>query len=659
MAKDTSNVAKDSEGNEFDRVKNTAVGRGIKKLQEKSDEKIAAQARENPAQTAAGNAERLEGLTAIGPTPKNPSVPDPLTPKPTVEPLNDVAEYKKSSKRRGTGRREKTGNLNFGTLPTKPSSPFSAPAATDNRIDRLRSGMGLPGSQNGDLDLALKLHARDLGEARTSGKVVNDVHPTDPSLTSHIQISESQHHTAYARVQRVMGIADHEVYQNAATAAGMRLPQYIAGLHSKVQQHEDSKSMIDMKAGPTDHWLHPKTGEVIPVTANHPDMPMAFMRTKGLVNKVSRGPDGSNVTESGHEGWDRATVRGRKNVLYSVTAPKKGVDLIDHLRVEMLSEHGSSSTSRKRSGSIATDIADVASGAVPRGMKRSGKRKVAGEGFGTEKYVDTYTPAAPMLAQRAFDKPKPPGVRGLTSANSERSTSSIADGQYLLGSKPPTDLPDFITKGSVGKDGRRLVQDKLPGTGVPKTISTEVAPAKISKGEGPLEKRAYELEGTRVGKSTFKLEDFYPTIETAPAVRTTSTIPTDRDLKPQSNLSRGQQFPETETTGLDDLRTAKSAGALVPSGKRAKKTKPMVQPSLFPDFSVKEGRKNAFDTAGSVVKVSEKTKGLQSTATRRFGKREDAIAVEGNYSGTTDAKLEQPEGSRADKKNVKKLADES
>jgi hypothetical protein len=306
----------------------------------------------------------------------------------------------------------------------------------------------------------------------------------------------------------------------------------------------------------------------------------------------------------------------------------------------MLSEHGSSTTSRKKGADIAGSIADVASGAVPRGMKRSGKRKVAAEGFGNEKYVDDYVPASPAPSRRAFDKPKPPSAKS---------------GTVLVGSKPPTDLPDFNAKGP------RMVQDKLPGTGVPRTVSEEVSPAKVTRGSGPLEKRAYELEGTRIGKSTWKLEDFAPKIETAPAVRTTRLEPTDRDFKPQSNPNRGQQFAldTTDMTGAGEVSALKKSGSLVPSGKKTKKTKPMVQPSMFPDFSVKEGRSNAFYMAGSVKPISEASKQLQGDAKKRFGRKEDAIAVEGGYAGADDAKLEQPSGSRADKKNTKKLDTES
>jgi hypothetical protein len=651
MAKDTSGTGKDSSGNEFDRTKNEVVKKGLEKNAQRADETIVAQSKDaSNASIQAGNDARMKGLPSAGSVPKNPNVPDVLRAKPTVEPLSLGKETGRSKRRVGTGRKEKTGVLDFGTLPSRPegSSRPAASNATDrpevasNVIDRMKSGMGLPGSENGDLDLALKLHARDLQTARTTGKVVNEVSPDDAPKTTHVQVYGG-HHARYARVMRVMGVADEEVYKNAASAAGMRLPAYVAGLHGKVVQHETSKKDMTHTLSGDEYWEHPTTKEIIPVAAKHPDMPSSFTRSEGVVSKVSRGADGSEVLDSGYRGWDKTTSRGGKGgktVLRYSAGPTKGVDVIDHLRVQMLNEHGSSSTSRKKGANIANDIADVVSGTVPRGMKRAGKRKVAAEGFGKEKYEDTYLPAVPVPTTRAFDKPKPPSAKS---------------GTVLLGSKPPTDLPDFSAKGP------RMVQDKLPGTGVPRTVSEEVSPAKVVRGSGPLEKRAYELEGTRIGKSTFKLEDFAPKIEVAPAVRTTSTIPTDRDFKPQSNPNRGQQFAidTTDMTGAGEVSALKSAGALVPSEKKPKKTKAMVQPSLFPDFSVKEGRKNAFETAGSVVPISEASKRLQGDAKKRFGRKEDAIAVEGGYAGANDAKLEQPEGSRADKKNIKKLATES
>ena len=611
MAKDTSSTGKDSSGNEFDRTKNEVVKKSIEKSAQRADETIVAQSKlgkddsrdAKNTEIESGNAARMKGLSPASSVPKNPNVEllDNLTPK-TPAPTDPTPkeEARTAARRRTMGRKERTTILDFGNLPKRAQSPFDAPEAVDNRIDRLQSGMGLPGSENGDLDLAIKLHARDLAEAKSSGRIVNGVNPTDSPKTSHIQVSTSPHHTAFARVMRVMGIADEEVYKRSASAAGQRLEKHIAGLHAKVQQYEDSKIQIPMIPKKNEFWQHPKTKEIIPISANHPDMPSSFMRSKGLTNKVTRDAEGAEIRTSGHNGWTRAEMSGGRSVLHLTSAPTKGVDLIDHLRVQMLSEHGPSSTSRKKGADIANDIADVVSGSVPRGMKRAGQRKVA-EGFGKEKYEDTYLPAVPVPTTRAFDKPKPPSAKS---------------GTVLLGSKPPTDLPDFSAKGP------KMVQDKLPGTGVPKTVTDIVSAAQYTRAEGPLSEWSSKTVGTRVGKSTFTEDDLAPKVKTKEEVRTTRTVPTNRDEKPR-DPNRGQQFAldTTGMTGAQELSALSSAGALVPSGKKTKKTKPMVQPSLFPDFSVKEGRKNAFETAGSVVKISEASKTLQGAAKQPFGKQ--------------------------------------
>jgi len=620
--------------------------------------------------TKEGNASRIEGLPYSPTAPKNPNVEplDNTTPKVPQEEADPTPRQEAitAGRRRTMGRREKTGNLNFSDLPKKARSPFDAPDATDNRIERMQSGMGLPGAQNGDLDLAIKLHARDLQKAKTTGKVVNGVTPNDSPKTSHNQIISSQHHTAFARVMRVMGVSDEEVYRNAASATGTRLPTYIQGLHSAVQQHEDSKAApINMDVKSTEHWEHPRTKEIIPVSANHRDMPSAFMRSKGLTTKVTMGADGSEIKVAGHEGWTRMKASDGKSVLRLTSAPTKGVDLVDHLRVQMLDEHGPSKTSRKKGADIATDMADIASGAAPRGMQKSGQRKVAGEGFGTEKYVDTYSPVIRPPSQRAFDKPNAPGVKGLTSRNSGRDTSAIQDGKYLLNipeiyDQNPT-IPDFKSKGP------KMVQDKLPGTGVPKYESTEVSPAGYTRVEGPMSKGQTEKIGQRASKNSkpWTEEELAPTLRddrgkrvvTKQPVITTKTILTDRDDTGQQarDLNRGQQFAidTTNMTGAQELSALGSAGALVRSEKKAKKTKPMVQPSLFPDFSVKEGRKNAFDRAGAVIQVSDVTKQLQGDAKKRFGAKEESMAVEGGYSDANGAKLksEAPvQGSRGAKR---------
>jgi hypothetical protein len=689
MAKDTSKTAKDSGGEEFDRSTNDVVKKGLAKNAARADETIVAQSKDaSNASIQAGNAARMEGLPSAGSAPKNPSVPDPLTPKPTVEPLSLGKETAKSKRRVGTGRKERTGVLNFGTLPSRPegaSSPASVnvtekPEVMANLIKRQSAGMGLPGSENGDLDLALKLHARDLQTAKSSGKVVNDVAPDDSPLTQHGQVYGG-HHARYARAMRVLGISDEDVYKNAASASGMRLPQYISSLHKKIVAHETSKGpRMTHELSGDEFWEHPTTKEIIPVKANHPDMPSSFTRTKGEISKISRGPDGSEVLDEGHEGWEKTKTRGGaggQEVLRYSKGPTKGIDLIDHLRVQMLSEHGPSTTSRKKGADIATTMADVASGAVPRGMKRFGKRKVS-DGAGGEKYEDVFTPNAPRPNRRAFDKPNPPSARS---------------GEVLVGSKPPADLPDFMAKGP------KMTQPMLPGTGVPKRIAVQTSPQETSLMQGPLtqdkmsridmdvpvpapakdtaaaqileqgEPPTYNAETARKkreegrskavygdtgkgSKEEKKNENVYGgfsklkidrkkgtltrgetripieneqdvrTVVTKPAEYTSELLPTDRDWKRQ-DPNRGQQFPidTTDMSGAGEVSALKKAGALVPSGKRPKKAKPAVQDSLFPDFSVKEGRRNAFYMAGTPTPISEKSKVLQGTADKPFGRQ--------------------------------------
>lgn len=628
MAKDTSNTGKDSSGREFDLTKNADVKKGLEKNAQRADEVIVAQSKDSSNDSIqAGNNARMKGLPSAGSVPKNPNVPDVLRAKPTVEPLSLGRETGRSKRNVGTGRKEKTGVLDFGSLPSRPegaSSPAAVnatnrPEVASNVIGRMKSGMGLPGSENGDLDLALKLHSRDLQTAKTTGKVVNDVSPDDTPKTTHVQVYGG-HHARYARVMRVMGIGDEEVYKNAASASGMRLPAYVAGLHGKVVQHETSKKDMTHTLTGDEHWEHPTTKEIIPVAAKHPDMPSSFTRSEGVISKVVRGTDGKPVLDSGYRGWDKTTSRGGKGgktVLRYSAGPTKGVDVIDQLRVDMLSDHGSSSTSRKKGASIANDIADVASGAVPRGMKQIGKRKVAVS--------------------------EPAGIVGETQADNSR--------KYKTTFKTKEGTAPLLVP--IAKRGR---------------------PA----GDPPAPPKA-KTNSMLVGQGDPKLTSEIPFFKDAPAKKNNIIDEAAYKNPKRVNPNRGQQFAAIDTdgmTGAEEVRALRSKGALAsqknlseskdvelrPGGKEqaSKDRGKTVQMSLFPSIKTpKESRKTSFYMAGSVQPISEASKRLQGDSKKRFGRKEDAIAVEGGYSGANDAKLEQPEGSRADKKNTKKLATES
>jgi hypothetical protein len=644
MAKDTRNIP--SAG---------AAKEGLKKISQKADEAIVAQSKDASNESIqAGNAERMEGLPSSTSVPKDDTVaPDPLR-KPSIELVDPTPgqDARAAARNVGTGRVDKTTVLDFGKLPSRPEGG-STPAAVNvtdkadvrtNLADRMESGMGLPGAEKGHLDRAVALHARDREIAMRTGKTVNGVQPNDPQAT-HITVFGGHHHRL-AKVMHTFGIADEEVYKNAAAQAGQRLETYVHGLHKIAQEHEDSKRQITHTPVEGALWEHPSTKELIPVAANHPDMPMAFTRTKGKVARVTRDSQGKEIVSRSHEGWDSMKVAGGKTV-YRQYTPEKGIDLVDHMRVQMLSEHGPSKTSRKKGGDIATDIANAVSGVVPRGMKQIGVQKTA---VSTEE--GTVEGTKPLLVpkakkgRRAGEKPAPPKANR---------------GEVLLGLKGPEELPTFTGK------GRLATQSTLPGTGVPKTQAItlgpkKVVPAEYKRAEGPLTKWASEAVGTPVGKSTFTEDDLAPRVKIRDAIVTTEVVPTDRDWKPQ-DPNRGQQFAidTTEMTGAQEVKAIASQGALAsqraagkalvprPGGKskakkdRAAAPKPMEQASLFPDFEVKEGRSNAFYMAGSTQPISEASKVLQGAADKPFGKQpnnkdfetdnEESI-IDRNYKGS-------------------------
>jgi hypothetical protein len=614
MAKDTRNIANAG-----------AAKAGLKKISEKSDAAIAAQAKDSSNEAIqAGNAERMEGLPSSTSTPKDaPVAADPLR-KPNIEPLDPTPgqDARAAAGNVGTGRVNRTTILDFGKLPSRPeggSTPASVnvtdkPDVAINLADRMQSGMGLPGAEKGHLDHAVALHARDREIAMRTGKTVNGVQPNDPQAT-HITVFGGHHHRL-AKVMHTFGIADEEVYANAASQSGQRLETYVHGLHKIAQEHEDSKRQITHTPAEGALWEHPSTKELIPVAANHPDMPMAFTRTKGKVARVTRDSQGKEVVSRSHEGWDSMKVAGGKTV-YRQYTPEKGIDLVDHMRVQMLSEHGPSKTSRKRGGDIATDIANAVSGVVPRGMKQIGKRKVA---------VTETT-----------------GIVGETQSDGSRKykkTSKTKEGTAPL-------LVPRVKRGS-------------------------------QAGEPPAPPKA-KRNLMLVGKGEPKLTAEIPFFKDAP-VKPGNIIDEASYKNPKRvNPNRGQQFAAIDTegmTGAEEVRALRSKGALAsqkntseskevelrPGGKKQAKKDlgKTVQMSMFPSIKTpKESRKTSFYMDGQVQPISPASKALQEESGKRFGRKETSLAVEGGYAAKTDAKFEQPTGSRADKKNLKKLTEES
>lgn len=616
---------------------NETVKKGLAEIGAASDEKIVQQAKDSTnEQIQAGNAARLEGMPASGGAVKDSSVnPDPLTPKPNIEEITPGQDARAAARNVGTARPERTTVLDFGKLPSRPEGGATAasvnvtdkPDVAINLIDRLKSGMGLPGEEKGHLDLALKLHEADRETAARTGKVVNDVQPNDPKAT-HLTVFGGHHHR-FAKVMNTFKISDQSIYTNAASASGQRLSTFVHGLHKIAQEHEDSKRTITHTPKEGAMWEHPSTGEVIPVSANHPDMPMAFTRTKGKVARVSRDASGAAIVKRSHEGWDAVKVRGGTTVYRKYGAPK-GIDLVDHMRAEMLSEHGMSVTSRKDSAAHTTDILEQMNSSIPKDKKQIGVQKTA---KGTlpkvtsrPKAARTKSPGANMIYRLSpnttettepllVDKVKPGKAVG-TKPNPPKARS----GKVLVGPAPLDAQPTPVTPAATTPPKKKPVQMVLPGTGVPKSVSTVVTPAVYERKSGPLSRaeklrvlnktrgeaylgnepqeptqdqkdKAFEsvlrdkntkavttaavdkkakslMTPRRTGfldyekKQVKEAVEEVRTVQVKPAVTKAEIIPTDRDWRPETPKSQQFTMDTTGMTGAEELRALSNARAL-------------------------------------------------------------------------------------------------
>jgi hypothetical protein len=675
-------MAKDTRG----LPKNEVVKKDIAAKAEASDAAIVAQSKDMTSeQIEAANAKRLEGVPTSGAAVKDDSVnPDPLTPKPTIEEITPGQEARAAARNVGTARPTKTTVLDFGKLPSRPEGGATAasvnvtdkPDVAINLIDRLKSGMGLPGEEQGHLDLALKLHEADRETAARTGKVVNDVQPNDPKAT-HLTVFGGHHHRL-AKVMNTFKISDQEIYKNAASATGQRLSTLVHGLHKIAQEHEDSKRTITHTPKEGAMWEHPETKELIPIAANHPDMPSAFTRTKGKVARVSRDASGAVVTTRSHEGWDSVKVRGGTTVYRKYGAPK-GIDLVDHMRAEMLSEHGMSVTSRKSSANRTTDILEQMNSSIPRDKKQIGIRKVAKGTTPTvtsrPKAQRTKSPGAAKIYRLSptnvettepllVDKVKP----GKTVGN-KPNPPKARTGKVLLGTAPldqplgPKAKPAINT----APPKKRPVQNYLPGTGVPQRQTEVVSPTQYKRVEGPMEGWAVRaVESSKGMKNPITEADVAPKIKVADEVTKTTVVPTDRDWKPETPKSRQFAIDTTDMTGAQEVKALSGMRALAsqqpsasremvvrPGGKkqakkdmRAAKAAPKPtepeQLSLFPDHEIVPGRSNQFYMAGSVQPISEQSKVLQGSAKAKFGKQPNNKDFEAENEGTILDKLQIP-----------------
>ena len=84
----------------------------------------------------------------------------------------------------------------------------------------------------------------------------------------------------------------------------------------------------------------------------------------------------------------------------------------------------------------------------------------------------------------------------------------------------------------------------------------------------------------------------------------------------------------------------------------------MEQPSLFPDFDVKEGRSNAFYMAGTTQPISETSKILQGSAKQEFGAQpnnkdfateNEAALVDRTLKGSSEGEMQTWRKSKGEK----------
>jgi hypothetical protein len=614
-----------------------------------------------------------------------PPVPTQTTPTPGKEKQTAAASV-------GTAVPKKTTVLDFGKVPSRPASGSSEnatsnPDVAENLIDRLKSGMGLPGEEKGTLDLAVKLHAADLATANSTGKKVIDVNPGDAPGTPVSLIGK--HHHRFAKVMQTFKISDPEVYRSAASTVNQKLDTYVSGLHKIAQEHEDSKRMVPLETNPGDFWQHPTTGKVIPISENHPDMPASFTRTKQQVAKVVRNTTtGEKEVKRGHQGWDPMKLAGTKaRVFRQVTAPT-GMDFVDHLRAEMLSEHGPSVVSRKKSAAHAGDIIDQMQSSAPRGMVQTGTEKIA------------ETSPIPKMTSRPRAGRDPKNRRNVRPHGSSKQPADMIYTPNMVTTevdKPiyrkrrrytnVTGVAPFPPKPHTGKVlvspadapkspvvSQQFTQPALPGTGVPRVYATEVTPAKYTRVEGPMEER----QAAKIGQRASAKSKPWTEEELAPVLRdekgakimaerpvvTTETVPTNREW-PRTEI-RSQQFAidTTDMTGAQEVKALSSRGELASqnpvsedrslvlrSGGKKKAaadrraSKPPVQLDMFPKFKEdkpkkSEVRSRQFYRPGATQDISEDSKILQGVAERKFGRQPNNKDFETENERSVQDKLE-------------------
>jgi len=504
-----------------------------------------------------------------------------------------------------------------------------------------------------------------------------------PAIATSYNDVRDTHQHRLAKVLHTFKVSEDALQAHAQATAGGSRKAYedtISSLHEVSQQHNDFYgAKITQVPGPTDLWEHPTLTDAngfkktFPVTANHPDMPSAFTRSKQKITRVNILSDGTLGTSNGYEGWDSFKAAGG-TVWRQLTAPKS-TDLVDHLRGEILTNHAEGASLRARKVKDAGTILDsLAGGNKVIGMRERGK---AEPGRGNPKVsYRPITTTGPISA-----------AKGVDTLHYDRGQNSVAEA--LVVEKPsPTGLPEGrnktdrqpkarsgkvrVTKGTRGlpepssvviatKENRYLTENdkQVPATSLLKplvdknamtpdkvvgaAVVAEPKKSKISKEDKALEvaqsqNKAQKARGIGpLAKGTVNIAG-KPSMLQNPQM----ALPGFENVEKMRVGARAQRLlAEThgnipaETTGIQDVNTIKASGLIakptpsdsrevaVRGGSRNAKNRaqkaaiqtrqrntPMEQPML----PGKELRSSAFALGGSVQPVSEKTRVLQGEA---------------------------------------------
>ena len=155
-----------------------------------------------------------------------------------------------------------------------------APVRKETDVANLRSSReakglpGLPGDERGVNELALTLAQRDYDKAKETGKVVNEMDPTGDKPTAIDQIYNG-HHRRLADVM-IEGNLKEDQIRRYAEGSGATFHTKVHALWNTLKEHraaQASTGPVDLEKEGITHWIHPRTGEALPISANHPDMP--------------------------------------------------------------------------------------------------------------------------------------------------------------------------------------------------------------------------------------------------------------------------------------------------------------------------------------------------------------------------------------------------